>query len=157
MKKTFAFFFGVLFFASASGVTADTLKTTAPDIWRNHFFLQAGGEGVMLTINYERCFKISNKSRFSARIGIGPVPDFSSAFIPLTVSKITGKKNCFEYGLGVTFIPAYNESIALTANLSYRYFARKGFTFKAGLVLLYIPQGFLEFLPWPSVGFGYSF
>lgn len=81
----------------------------------NSIYVEAGGNGIIYSINYDKTFNLSNKFKLAPRIGFEYYPHEKNSFyndivIPLEINVLISKnqisKNFFETGLGISFFSA---------------------------------------------------
>ena len=160
MKKLFVILIiCLLTYSSFCQGTSGKRDTTIKDIRKNSIYLEAIGNGVLYSINYERLFPFSEYVGLTTRIGFA---FFSFITIPLEISGILGKKHCFELGAGYTFI--LNDIDGYLIRAGYRYRAKNGFLIRVAPMILipsseYECSGFFcpEAFPWIGISIGYSF
>lgn len=106
------------------------ISDTSHSVMRtNSVFVELAGSGLAYSFNYERLFYKKVNNKFSTRIGIS---FFDRAVaIPATVSQMFGRKNNFEYGIGVSPIAwsAKEAYVLFSGLIAYRYIS-KGFMFR---------------------------
>jgi len=125
----------------------------------NALYLELGGAGVGVTANYERMLV----SKLSLRLGGGVYPDevARGAFVAVADVVLGGQRHQFFAGAGVagvqTATPAAPMEWVLATELGYRYRARSGFLFRAGVA--FFPGEVAEGSgwAWPGVSLGWSF
>ena len=130
----------------------------------NHVFLEAGGNGIYWTINYERMFT----DNISGRIGLGYMPNNDNVFTaPVMVNYLWGDTDHkVELGIGVLFVGADSDinrfngnldqnGVGGTATLGYRFQpAGECWTFRAGYTPFFGLGGYQN---WGGISFGYAF
>ncbi|MFC5270819.1 hypothetical protein [Adhaeribacter terreus] len=160
--------------------TAEVVQQKQAGFLRNGTYVEAGGNALYGSLNYERRFFVQGDPVAAIRVGGSLVPfDYwHSLILPVEFSLINGKRPLkFEFGAGVTFLKSFereekvrNDRVGVYINPGFRpianfrlgarydfpdkpYFLRAGFTpffFNNG-------EGFPGFQPWGGVSFGYSF
>jgi len=115
-------------------------------------YLEVGGSGVSLSMNYDTRFT-SKANGWGGRIGVGYLGDFFGGItVPLVINYLVGEKKDFlEIGAGATY---HDSSVIGTLPIGYRRVSDSGFTFRAGMALIY---GDASLLFWPQVSLGHSF
>ena len=127
-------------------------------------YLEVGGNGLFLTVNYEKFLT----NELGLRIGglIVPTESGVSVFSTIMGNGVWGDGNlCMEAGLGVVAIvgefvllatdDSSSTALALTGTLGLRYQPkRKGIIFRLGFTPIIASGGIL---PWGGVSIGYSF
>ena len=140
-----------------------TYSSYCQDTRKNSIYVEALGNGILYSINYERLFPLGEYVGLITRIGFAyDFEFFSSITIPLEISGILGKKHCFELGAGYTFI--LNDIDGYLIRAGYRYRAKNGFLIRVAPMILipsseYECSGFFcpEAFPWIGISIGYSF
>lgn len=131
------------------------------------FYIEFLGNGILYSLNFDQRFTTSNDG-IGGKIGVGIIPSNGeiTAFIPLHINYLFGKKHAFEVGLGATALlqKSGDNEIRPSSALMYRYTGSKGFLFRAGIGSTWIPKSneaqhipsqILWFLP--SISLGYRF
>jgi hypothetical protein len=146
-------------------LNAQTQVPEVPVPKKNSIYLEAFGNGIIYSMNYDHLFLMKKNPMMGvgARIGVsyGIYPFLFGSTITLTtlpaeVYLSRGKKNCLELGLGYTTLYDQYDYVGRgMVRLGYRYRAPGGFIFGAG-VLAAIEKGGMMF-PLPQVSFGLSF
>ena len=158
MKKLFVILIiCLLTYSSYCQGTSGKRDTTIKDIRKKSIYFELGGNGIYYSINYERLFFSGKSAWLAIRIGLAPVAD-EMVIIPLEISRIFGKKHCFELGVGTTFAlegPSYVDMVVFF-RVGYRYRADSGFLFRIAPLLLVAPPDF-NILPFGGISVGYSF
>jgi hypothetical protein len=153
--------------------TWSNVEERRPRRAENLLFVEAGGNGIFYSIDYERLLGDS----FSLRAGLGfvrlkPATVTASLFtVPLLGNYYAGgREHKLQLGAGMTLISMSGNQkdavvgvtgvvVAPTFAVGYRYLpARGGFTFFAGLTPLIVPgrtNG--AFLPWAGISVGWAF
>jgi hypothetical protein len=140
------------------------------NIQRNSVFIELGGLGAIVSVNYERCVPTGNKTGFGFRIGAGTAGSADTANTATTYTTMLetnflyGKsKHFLETGIGFAnaFVKDETEQW-VTVKLGYRYQAKKGFLFKIAPMYIYnfkILKGNKDVFDgiWLGVALGYSF
>lgn len=133
-------------------------------------FMQAGGPGLVISLNYDTRFG-NSRTGLGAAAGFGYLPGKGSSLltIPVQLNYLWGSyQHYFELGAGATFmkyksgtignfIPFHddtNKRFAGTTTIGYRYQPIDGgFNFKASLNPVFDRD---HFYPYAGVGFGYT-
>lgn len=135
----------------------DTIKP--PSLSAPNIFLELGGNGIFLSINYDRRFS-KKQNGLGYRLGVGLIPslDFGIAgtstilVIPFGLNYLAGKgSHYFEAGAGGTFVSGNAEilgddskgsGIAFVPSLGYRYQPQiRGFTGRAAITPFITGEG----------------
>ena len=144
----------------------------------NSIYGELLGNGLSISINYERIIKQKENKFFSIRIGYSKLKEGFLGqnqneynFIPIECIWFNGKKHHFEYGFGVTTLLEdyyYYENGRIVGRefrygfipiprIGYRYQAPNShFLLRVGLALL-ISGGTRPAIPFPSFGSGIAF
>lgn len=142
---------------------------------RQAVYLELGGTGQGISLNYDRLFRQIGRWKYGARVGVG----FSSGeFRPIPVGEIyalKGKRGKYlELGFGVSYIlPVTSQYTAdstlvtfkggnqlwLIPRIGYRRQRNgKGNVFRVGITPAFILQsGRVRIYPYPGISFGQSF
>ena len=137
----------------------DSLESSTA-IRSNVIFAEAGGSGLLLSMNYERL--INNK--FGVRVGVG-----SAGIIGLTVPTIInyyiGKEYKLELGFGLIYTDYFknddkfisNGKFLITATIGHKFQSEKrGIVFRFSFTPIYNPvKG--KILPYGGISIGYAF
>lgn len=119
----------------------------------NFVYVEAGGNCVLASLNYERMVPFKNRGGgFSFRGGVSWFTEGKGAhFRPLgEINLLLGsKKSFFEMGVG------NNNFMTPSFRVGYRLHASSGFLFRAGIIM--ITKGEWWVPVWPGFSFGYSF
>ena len=115
------------------------------NIQRNSFYAELGGNGGIISINYERLVPVGNKAGLSFRIGAGTAGSADTATNDIAytalveVNFLYGKsKHFLETGIGFTNAFVVNNTEQwCSIKLGYRYQAKKGFLFKIAPMYIY--------------------
>jgi len=162
--KQITFIFTFLWITSTVFAQSEVMKNHDHTSPQQALFVELGGQGLFLTINYDTRFSRSNKG-LGGRIGIGYFPffDFDTTTIPVGLNYLTGKNGkYFETGVGATYIKTISlfgsddvSGIAGTVTFGFRLQPEKGgFNFRAAVTPFYGPGGFL---PYGGISLGYTF
>lgn len=122
---------------------------------RNNIYLELGGNGIFLSLNYER--KIIENANIYAHLGVGMYaiqPTYVT--IPFGINyllKVKGPNNFVEFGLGATYTKAIisllgvvekNDSepkgikdLNFIPSISYRWHTKKNFMYKIGITPIF--------------------
>ena len=119
---------------------------------KNSVYFEGFGNSLTYSINYERIFSWEVNRAVAFRAGFSYTKDVRS--IPLEISLILGKKNCFEAGMGLTF-STFGEGNTLVFGAGYRYRDPSGLLIRLSPMLMIIPGYY--FGPYGGVSMGYSF
>lgn len=159
----------VLSYIIGQGQTRE-IDSTFKNIRRNSVFVELGGLGGIITLNYERYVPVGSKTGFGFRIGAGTAGSADTANTATTFTTVIetnflyGKTYHFlETGIGFANALVKDETEQwIIFKLGYRYQAKKGFIFKIAPMYIYnfeilkgnddIFDGF-----WLEAAFGYSF
>jgi hypothetical protein len=125
-------------------------------------FVELGGNGIGLSLNYERLIS----RRFGVRGGFGVVPFLGTA-VPFHFSWFNGLERKFELGAGLTYLPssgfdgerwfAKSNSILLSATIGGRFQPRfGGFMIRYAFTPLY-SVATNRFLLFGGISFGHAF
>jgi hypothetical protein len=163
MKKTLTLALAVLIMSTFVTAQGDSMWSFSRQ-GKKSVFLELGGNGFMLTLNYEKFFT----NRFGIRLGGLLVPAGEKPTFIGTVMGTTAwgeGKWCMETGLGVTLIAggfmdvstdgSENSLFVPTGTLGVRYQPRpKGLLLRFSFTPMVFPSGFW---PWVGLSIGYSF
>jgi hypothetical protein len=157
-----AFFF-IIKSGSAQYVKSDEF------IVKNSIYLEAGGNGLWFSLNYDRILRQKEKVILTRRTGFSYRSYCNSITLPITFSFLYGNNNNFlEIGAGPTL--QYISSSSTTGfsthgiiGFRYQEMEKSGFMFRVVLTPIfwrYIDDniyrtGYYE--PWLGISFGYSF
>ena len=117
------------------------IPETCPE---NVLFGELGGNGLSLTVNYERLFS----ERFGLRVGYGP---YFENPIPLMFNYYTGTKYQLELGIGIVLLPRWKTNsisyaargpLLLSSTIGFKFDAPPcgGFFFKVSLTPFFNPN-----------------
>lgn len=155
MKKLFILLaLQLLFFNSFSQVDDSFI------LKRNNVNVEFLGAGTFYSVNYERLFPFTEKSRLGAAIGYSflpfKVPGHIHSLLPAT-SFIYGKKHNIEVGISykVDLSRSFRGGIP-SARLGYRYQQNK-FLFKAGFTPFLGGGQPIAIVPYGGLALGYCF
>jgi len=162
--KQITFLFAFLWITSTVFAQPEVMKTHDRTSPQQALFVELGGQGVFLTINYDTRFSRSNKG-LGGRIGIGYFPHsiFNATTIPVGINYLAGKDGkYFEAGVGATFTKTVFlfgsddvSGILGTLTLGFRLQPEEGgFNFRAAVTPVYGPGGIF---PFGGISFGYTF
>jgi len=135
------------------------VDSTFSNIQRNSFYVELGGNGGVISINYERIVPMNNKFGLGFRIGAGTADALTGL---IEVNFIFGKsKHYLETGIGYANAINYPDQWS-SVRLGYRYQAKKGFLFRLAPMYIYnyerLKGNFDVFGGiWLGASFGYSF
>ena len=148
----------------------DNRDSTMRNIQRNSFYIELGGNGVIISINYERIVPLGTKTGLGFRIGAGTAGSIDTANTAIAytglveINFLFGKsKHFLETGIGFTNAFTVNDTEQLCSiRLGYRYQGEKGFLFKIAPMYLYNFEklkGNHDVFGgiWLGASFGYSF
>ena len=127
----------LLTYSSFCQGTSGKRNTTIEDIRKNSIYVEGLGNGLYYSINYERLFLLGEYAGFATRIGFATFP--GGIIIPLEISGILGKKHCFEFGAGATFV-SEDQEWCYFFRAGYRYRAGNGFLFRIAPMALIFPE-----------------
>ncbi len=176
-----------IFTTANTPVVANAISTICNPLKRkNSIFIDLGGNGFALAINYERKFFVSKKNNFlTAKVGFGPL--ISANILNITSTYNIGDgMNFFEFGggLGGIYNPSnsnflsYRDELNLyfTPTIGYRRQSGGGFLFRSYLTILttysynnyYVNNGYssyysyspikvTNYYPFLGISIGYSF
>jgi hypothetical protein len=147
--------------------TTDPALVKVPSSARNTLFAEAGGPGILYSVNYDRMLT----EMFSVRVGatyfrFHELHDDSAgyAFAPVVANLLVGSaRHKLEVGLGVVPGWAFSSKAGDTAgfqfhevaSVGYRYVpAKSGVSFRANAEVLNLKAGII---PWGALSLGYAF
>lgn len=140
--------------------TQDTIRSK-----KNSIFLEAFGNGIMYSINYDHLFSMKNKPKIGIGTRIGVSYGIYHWLFDMTFTAITlpaeiyfsyGTKSCLELGLGYTSVFEENDMEGMfTFRSGYRYRGPEGFTCGAGILATINYYGMM--FPYPQLSIGFSF
>ncbi|MBI1929742.1 hypothetical protein HYR99_36520 [Candidatus Poribacteria bacterium] len=136
--------------ASVKGTSETVTKRTA----NNSFYLEGGGNAIIVSINYDRLFGES----FAGRVGLGGFEE--AILVPITISYLLGSgAHKLELGTGLLFgSEGYESGVIWTGIVGYRYQPKKrGSIFRVGFTPFFDPEELDELLPWIGISFGVAF
>ena len=113
MKTIFLLFIFVFLLICCSGQKPDTLNlkiniTEHRKIPNNSIYLELAGQGLLVSLNYERIFFHGGDFYISGRMGFGYVPPkITTLSLPLLVNGMYQVSNGFLFELGIGFNPTY--------------------------------------------------
>lgn len=183
------FIFFILSSISISRASGDTLINPEQNdsiklklITKNTIYIEALGNAIVGSINYDRILLSRGKSKISTRIGFFMVPDKKVYLsLPFSVNYLLGNKNLYESSVGLSYFyrDRYYDATKFTSSmlyltispLGYRFQkSRSGVFFKANaLVFIHLAEFNKNFrqnypnysydavFPYLSIGIGYSF
>ena len=178
MKKLIAV---ILFIISISTGATSQVVVHQYDFNLNTLFIEAGGNAVLYSLNYDRIILNNKLFKISCRGGVEYLPSFifgsvkSEFAFPVEVNFLFGKDEKFiECGAGVAlgyeifnYLTDQPWGLAITGRIGYRLQKQNGFFFRAGFVpIMYksiVDNGdnSLEVkyhvYPWVGVGVGKTF
>ena len=170
MKKyCLSLLLSVLFSGSFIGQNQEN-KHVIYDIQRNSIYIELGGLGAIVSINYERLVPLGSKTGLGFRVGAGTAGSADTATSDIAYTAVAeinflyGKsKHYLEPGIGFAnaFVASDTEQW-VSIKLGYRYQAPKGFLFKIAPMYIYNFEkqtGNNDVFGgiWLGASFGYSF
>jgi hypothetical protein len=161
MKKTLlAILLVAAFFSSHAQGTEKQMQTSAS---ASQVYLEAGGSGIIYTINFDKRFK-KEENGWGFRIGLGgaAIDDDGYIAIPAQINYLYGNNGQYlELGAGASFFSTgdvgFSENTVLAnAVIGFRKvpFGKKGFTWRVAFTPFIGAEGFY---PWAGVSLGYRF
>ncbi|MFY0626671.1 MAG: hypothetical protein JXR07_10260 [Reichenbachiella sp.] len=118
----------------------------------NSVYFEFLGNGILLSLNYERIIPIKKDFYFNPRLGIGYAPLLGTDYISFPIElNFTYKK--VEVGYGITLISPDEEKMILF-RLGYRSINNKGNLFRIGFTPVYFDG---KFTPFGGISFGGTF
>ena len=137
----------------------DSLESSSA-IRSNVFFAEAGGSGLLFSMNYERL--LNNK--FGVRVGIGSAEIFGLT-IPTILNYYIGQEKKLELGLGLIYTDYFtddggkyisNGKFLITGTIGHKFQSEKsGIVFRFSFTPIYNPfKG--KVLPFGGISIGYS-
>lgn len=158
--------------ADSSKVDVRIEKRQAAGPRAQNVFVELGGQGLLLTANYDTRFS-KRRDGLGGRIGIGYIAadsDNAATTIPIGLNYLLGKNNkFFEIGLGATFIASQssgsfffndddevenNSTVIGTMSFSYRVQpVDSGFSFRAGITPIFDGDFFMPYFGGLSLGY----
>jgi len=148
------------------------MKQSAEGSRAQNVFIELGGQGILLTANYDTRFS-NRRDGLGGRAGIGYIAadgDHATT-IPLSLNYLLGKGNkFFEIGLGATMIsskvdfsffddnsePEKNSNVIGTMSFAYRVQpVDSGFSFRAGITPVFNSDFFIPY--YGGISLGYTF
>lgn len=176
LKKTiYLLTIGLLTTLNAFGQKADSSITVNS---RNTAYLELGGNSLLYGINYERALAGVGKNIIATSVGYGfsysKLGVFNEIVIPIEVKLLTGigKRNHFEFGLGVTYfyqadrpdnlingvsVPQSKHRLVNLVRVGYRYTSQQGLLFRIGLTPLIDSEAEPSVNLWGGISLGYCF
>jgi len=167
MKKSFLF---MLLATQLNAFGQDSIRVTKVN--RSSITLEAGGAGLLGSVNYEHLIFFRPNKKIIFRGGLSCLPPdkyysnnrINTAIVPAGIYYLSGNKYHLELGLNNTFEYMINrgelEYSFLTPSVGYRYqdFFSRHFSFSAAFSpFIGFSGGHVEFMPWLKLGAGYSF
>lgn len=129
--------------------------TSGPE--KNGVYVEAGGNGILYSVNYERRFFLHEVPRITARVGFSTLLAYEPFIIPLEITCLFGKKRHFEAGYGYSIMQYDGYSVL---RLGYRHESedkkrvfRVAFTPLLGVV----SDDIVSSYPWLGVSYGLRF
>ena len=142
--------------------------------FRNTIHVEAGGHGLLYSVNYERLLINHSSFKTGAQLGISYYPKqtgIRDIWIPLVINELfTISNHHIEFGLGHVFIREASRDLennprewfwsgTFTGRLGYRYQKPSGrITYRIGFTpFLEYEQKYFEFHPSGGLAIGYNF
>lgn len=127
----------------------------------NMIFAEAGGSGILFSLNYERLLG----NNFGVRIGAGSA-GLMGLTIPALLNYYIGKEKKLELGLGIIYTDYFsnicgtyisNGKYLITGTIAHKFQSEKsGIVFRLAFTPVYNPfKG--KFLPYGGISAGYAF
>lgn len=115
------------------------------NLQRNSIYIELGGIGGLVSLNYERLVPLKNKFGLGFRLGFGTAGSADSANSATAYTAIAeinfiygNRKHFLEPGIGFANAFVKNDTEQwITIKLGYRYQAKKGFLFKIAPMYIY--------------------
>lgn len=128
------------------------------DKYKNAFYFEAGGNGFIYSLNYERRFYVREKLTFTGRVGAATLLREFPYILPVELNYLIGKKtNYFEVGFGRTFLQEEGYNVL---RLGYRHEnENKNRVFRAAFTPLLgvISDDIISSYPWLGISYGIRF
>ncbi|RYE36154.1 MAG: hypothetical protein EOP42_04420 [Sphingobacteriaceae bacterium] len=170
MKKIY-FILSTIFVLSISQTKAQQTIDSGTGRAQN-FFIELGGQGIVLTANYDTRFS-NKRNGIGGRAGIGylAVDGDRLTTIPIGINYLLGKgRSFFEVGIGATYVGASagnggvlfdsgdsDSQVLGTMSFSYRLQPiDSGFSFRAGLTPVFNSNNFIPYYAGLSLGYTFS-
>ena len=154
----------VMLFVCLLPMSAQTATEDLPGPKKNSIYLEALGNGIFYSVNYDHLFSLKKNPMIGigARIGISYGNYYfiwgSSRLTTLPVEAFFsyGTKSCLELGMGYTSIfEEDNYDAAIILRSSYKYRGPQGAIFGVGL--LAVGDSYGIGFPFPHLSIGFSF
>lgn len=145
-------------------------QTPASTISNRSLFLEVGGPGLAISLNYDKRFSDDKRNGWGFRIGTGYFGDGGNTVftIPFQVNYLMGSgSNLFEVGAGTTFLNSTGDNTGKTfifdrvtgfigtATIGYRYQPQtSSLNFRIGFVPIFSDEGIT---PAGGISIGYTF
>lgn len=104
------------------GASAGANGNSCPDPASNTIFVELGGNGVSLSINYEKLLT----NNFAMRLGFGALYGVGTS-IPLMANFYFGEKYKLELGAGLVFLPLWKSDASFRKEKSLLFSSTVGF------------------------------
>lgn len=123
---------------------------------KNGLYVEAGGNAILYSLNYERRFYFNGSPRFTARVGFATLFAEEPFLIPAEINYLFGKKKKhFEAGLGRTFLQQDGFNVL---RLGFRSENKKRIFRIAFTPLLGVISGdIISSYPWLGISYGWRF